>query len=70
MIRELGAVLAQLAADTSVRVVVLAGEGKTFCAGGDLGWMREQTEEDRAGRMAALFELAACCAISIASPNP
>jgi methylglutaconyl-CoA hydratase len=58
MIRELSAVAAQLAADTSVRVVVLAGEGKTFCAGGDLGWMREQTEKDRAGRMAASSELA------------
>ncbi|MEL6688958.1 MAG: crotonase/enoyl-CoA hydratase family protein [Pseudomonadota bacterium] len=25
-----------------VRVVVLAGRGQSFCAGGDLGWMREQ----------------------------
>ena len=58
MIRELSAAAARLAADASVRVVVLAGEGKTFCAGGDLGWMREQTEKDRAGRMAAASELA------------
>lgn len=58
MIQELGAVAVKLAAEPSVRVVVLAGEGKSFCAGGDLGWMREQTETDRAGRMAAASELA------------
>ncbi|MEM9349346.1 MAG: crotonase/enoyl-CoA hydratase family protein [Pseudomonadota bacterium] len=27
-----------------VRVLVLAGRGKSFCAGGDLGWMRSQFE--------------------------
>ncbi|MEM1373820.1 MAG: crotonase/enoyl-CoA hydratase family protein [Pseudomonadota bacterium] len=27
-----------------VRVLVLAGRGKSFCAGGDLGWMRAQFE--------------------------
>lgn len=58
MIKELTAAAAELAADASVRVVVLAGEGKSFCAGGDLGWMREQTREDRAGRMAASSEFA------------
>jgi methylglutaconyl-CoA hydratase len=29
-----------LDADSSVRVIVLAGRGKSFCAGADLGWMR------------------------------
>lgn len=58
MIQELSAAAARLAADTSVRVVVLAAEGKSFCAGGDLGWMRKQTEKDRAGRVAASLELA------------
>jgi len=58
MIRELRTAAAKLAADRSVRVVVLAAEGKSFCAGGDLGWMREQAEKDRAGRMASATELA------------
>ena len=31
-----------LASDPDARVVVLVGEGETFCAGGDLNWMRAQ----------------------------
>jgi methylglutaconyl-CoA hydratase len=40
MIRELREVFAALGADDGVRVVVLTGEGKAFCAGADLHWMR------------------------------
>ena len=55
-----------------VRAVVLAGEGKTFCAGGDLNWMREaadyteQQNYEDALKLAALFDsLAAARAIVI-----
>ena len=41
MIRELNGVFSGLASDDSVRVVVLTGAGKSFCAGADLNWMRE-----------------------------
>ena len=33
-----------LGSDPSVRVVILAGEGKTFCGGADIGWMRSALE--------------------------
>jgi len=39
MIAELNDLFAQLAEDPSVRVVVLTGAGKSFCAGADLHWM-------------------------------
>ncbi|MEL7165709.1 MAG: crotonase/enoyl-CoA hydratase family protein [Pseudomonadota bacterium] len=35
-----------LGADDTVRAVVLRGAGPSFCAGGDLGWMRAQMGAD------------------------
>lgn len=58
MIRELTQAAAQLGASPEVRVVVLAAEGASFCAGGDLGWMREQMGADAATRRAGARELA------------
>ena len=56
-----------LASDPSVRVVVLAGEGKAFCAGADLGWMSRMVawspEENRrdAAALAAMFRAVDSC---------
>ena len=58
MMDELIAVTAKLSADPAVRAVVLSGEGKSFCAGGDLGWMRDQFTATRAGRIAEARRLA------------
>lgn len=58
MIEELTAAAARLDADPAIRVVVLAGEGTSFCAGGDLGWMKAQVDADRATRMAGARRLA------------
>jgi 2-(1,2-epoxy-1,2-dihydrophenyl)acetyl-CoA isomerase len=38
-IRLLADVLAQIAMDSRVRGVILSGQGKAFCAGGDLRWL-------------------------------
>lgn len=46
MLAELTQAAADLGADNAVRVVVLTGAGKSFCAGGDLEWMREQMQAD------------------------
>jgi len=58
MIAELRSALKQIGSDATIRVVVLSGAGKSFCAGGDLGWMKQQFESDRAGRIAQATELA------------
>ncbi len=44
LIAELTAACRQLDADESVRVVVLAGRGKSFSAGADLNWMRRAAD--------------------------
>lgn len=44
MIGELEQVFEQLIADDSVRVIVLAGEGKHFSAGADLQWMTRASQ--------------------------
>jgi methylglutaconyl-CoA hydratase len=41
MINELSAVFDLAKDDPDVRVVVLTGKGKSFCAGADLNWMKE-----------------------------
>ena len=58
MIGELTKAANELGRDEKVRVVVLTGEGKSFCAGGDLGWMREQFSADRETRIAEAMKLA------------
>jgi len=58
MMTELTQAAATLGADPTVRAVVFASEGKSFSAGADLGWMREQVAADRAGRIAEATRLA------------
>ncbi len=48
LIAELTAALEQLDTDDSVRAVVLTGEGSTFSAGADLGWMRRMAKASEA----------------------
>src|SRR6185295_7150446 len=54
---------------TALRVIVLAGDGPTFCAGADLAWMRaaltldtEANEQD-AMAMAEMFEAIDSCPV-------
>lgn len=58
MIDDLTAAAGALGQDASVRVVVLCAEGETFCAGGDLDWMRQQMAADGATRATEATKLA------------
>jgi len=41
LIDEVARAFSALASEPTTRVVILAAEGRSFCAGGDLNWMRE-----------------------------
>jgi len=58
MIADLHGAAQALAADDAVRVVILAARGKSFCAGGDLGWMRAQFDAEPQARKAEAAKLA------------
>ena len=58
MIDEMTEAASMLAADDTLRAVVLSAEGKSFSAGGDLRWMQEQAAADRASKMAEAHALA------------
>jgi len=70
MIAELTDAAAQLGGDDEVRVVVLTGAGKSFCAGGDLGWMQAQRDMDAATRSAEAGKLAAMLGALNTLPKP
>lgn len=63
LVRELQRAVRALSADDGVRVIELSGEGKTFCAGADVEWLKRMRgftlEENRrdAAELADLFRL-------------
>jgi methylglutaconyl-CoA hydratase len=58
LIAELTAACQALDADDAVRVVVLAGRGKSFSAGADLNWMRRAAEASVDANLADARKLA------------
>ena len=73
LIGELRATFAQLARErpTDLRVVVLAGDGATFCAGAEIDWMRAAMTLDTEGNeqdamaMADMFEALDTCPVPV-----
>lgn len=67
MIAELTAAFEAVAQSDATRVVVVAGEGKAFCAGADLHWMQraaanaQQDNLDDARRFARMMEVMYHC---------
>ncbi len=58
MIAELTEAAGQLGGDDAVRVVILTGAGRSFCAGGDLRWMQDQMAADAETRFVEAKKLA------------
>ncbi|MFQ1700534.1 crotonase/enoyl-CoA hydratase family protein [Loktanella agnita] len=70
MIDELRAAAGRIAADRDIRVVVLTGQGPSFCAGGDLGWMRDQMAGDATLKRAAATSIAGMLGALNSLPQP
>lgn len=70
MIGELEAAFASLADDVSVRVIVLAGEGKHFSAGADLQWMQRASTASAEWNLADARRFAGMLARIEACPKP
>ncbi|MEY3708306.1 MAG: hypothetical protein RL585_2863 [Pseudomonadota bacterium] len=57
MLGELTQALGDAISDDAVRVILLAGRGKAFCAGGDLAWMKKARARADSGRLAGVLRL-------------
>lgn len=58
MIEELSDAFENLSKDENTRVLILSANGKSFCAGGDLDWMKKQIFSDRSTRIKEAKKLA------------
>lgn len=70
MIADLTQAAARLGADDAVRAVILTGAGKSFCAGGDLSWMRAQMAADPETRFTEARKLAVMLQALNTLPKP
>jgi methylglutaconyl-CoA hydratase len=70
LIAELRQTFERLGDDESVRVVVLAGEGPSFCAGADLSWMRQSLSYSAAENHADALRLADMLDAVASCPHP
>ena len=70
LIAALRAAFESLGADASLRCIVLGGQGKAFCAGADLGWMRAMADYTWAQNHADAQALAAMLWAAWSCPVP
>jgi methylglutaconyl-CoA hydratase len=69
-ILELTHAFATLGAEPGVRAVLLAGDGPSFCAGADAGWMREQATAGEAENRSDAMRLSDMLATIDDCPKP
>ena len=70
MMREITQAIQHLGADENVRAVILAAQGRSFCAGGDLKWMQAQMDAAPEARADAARVLAGMLNALNTCPKP
>ncbi len=70
LLLRIGQTFTALGQDPAVRVIVLAGAGKSFCAGADLAWMRSTATLDAEKNAQNALELAGLFAAIDGCPKP
>lgn len=70
VIEELNRAFTMLGQDKEVRAIVLAANGKAFCAGADLEWMRAMAEYNREENLADADKLAQMLKTIYECPKP
>lgn len=70
LIKKLAQAFQEIAADSGVRVVVLAGNGTAFCAGADLNWMKRMAKYGHEENLADARALAEMLAALDRLPQP
>ncbi len=70
LIAELTQAFTELGARDDVRCIVLAAQGKAFCAGADLHWMRRMADYTREENLADAGKLAEMLRVLYACPKP
>lgn len=56
--------------DPAVRAIILSGNGKSFCAGADIGWMRRAASWSEAENLADAMKLSAMLSAIDTCPKP
>lgn len=70
LIEELTQALTALGADAEVRAVILTGNGRSFCAGADLNWMKKMAGYSRAQNLSDAAALAEMLRVLNDLPKP
>ena len=70
LIAELHQAISAAIADPKVRVILLAGKGKAFCAGGDLNWMKTARNMSAEEARKDSVKLAEVLRLMYESPKP
>ncbi len=70
MILELMDVFNKMKDDKEIRVIVMTGEGKSYCAGADLNWMRAVKDYSYEQNLKESLELAALFRLIYEFPRP